>query len=255
MPGKTPNYRLVRRLDHPHLLVCAHLAYGIYILYIFRYFELDRNVHVLWLFICTYHSIENLPKHHATVASPGCEHRLVYWMPSHLGEYIWGTFKVQRLEKVGTSLNRSNFRAILTALASFLWPLNVCISSFRFLRSKSWKGNIQQRCFNIEKVATPWANDPCWQWWASCHFGSRRSPSLWTCEHGSSWAPEEIDKCNFISHFFSLPPSTWPDLGSHSLIGCWLSLLPETTMPLCGCQSTHLKRRTVRNDHKGTFKI
>ena len=34
---------------------------------------------------------------------------------------------------------------------------------------------------------------------------------------------------------------TWPDFGSQSLIGCWLSLLPDTTMPLCGCQSTHLK--------------
>ena len=162
MPGKTPNYRLVRSLNHPHLLVCTHLACGIYTLYTFRYFELDRNVHVLWLFICTYYSISNLPKHHATIASPGCEHWLVDWMPTHLGvyiwgtfkvqrlekvgiglKYIWGTFKVQRLEKVGTSLNPSRFRAKLTALASFLWPLNVCISSFRFLRSKSWKGNIQ----------------------------------------------------------------------------------------------------------------
>ena len=32
----------------------------------------------------------------------------------------------------------------------------------------------------------------------------------------------------------------WPDLGSHNLTGCWLSLLPDTTRPLCGCQSTHL---------------
>ena len=95
-------------------------------------------------------TIANLPKHHATIASSGCEHWLVDWMPSHLGEYIWGIFKVQRLEKVGTSLNR-RFGARLTALASFLWPLNVCISSFRFLRSKSWKGNIQQRSFNIEE--------------------------------------------------------------------------------------------------------
>lgn len=30
-----------------------------------------------------------------------------------------------------------------------------------------------------------------------------------------------------------------PVLGSQNLIGCWLSLLPETTNPLVGCQSTH----------------
>lgn len=31
-----------------------------------------------------------------------------------------------------------------------------------------------------------------------------------------------------------------PVFGSQNLMGCWLSLLPETTRPLVGCQSTHL---------------
>lgn len=31
----------------------------------------------------------------------------------------------------------------------------------------------------------------------------------------------------------------WPVFGSQNLMGCWLSLLPETTNPFVGCQSTH----------------
>ena len=31
-----------------------------------------------------------------------------------------------------------------------------------------------------------------------------------------------------------------PVFGSHSLIGTWLSLLPEATKDFVGCQSTHL---------------
>lgn len=34
--------------------------------------------------------------------------------------------------------------------------------------------------------------------------------------------------------------SACPLLGSQSLIGCWLSLLPDTMRPFCGCQWTHL---------------
>lgn len=30
-----------------------------------------------------------------------------------------------------------------------------------------------------------------------------------------------------------------PVFGSQNLIGCWLSLLPDTTKPFVGCQSTH----------------
>lgn len=31
----------------------------------------------------------------------------------------------------------------------------------------------------------------------------------------------------------------WPVFGSQNLMGCWLSLLPDTTNPFVGCQSTH----------------
>ena len=47
----------------------------------------------------------------------------------------------------------------------------------------------------------------------------------------------------------------WPVLGHQSLSGCWLSLLPETTRLLVGCQSTHLTsapcpRRTFSSKHR-----
>ena len=34
--------------------------------------------------------------------------------------------------------------------------------------------------------------------------------------------------------------SLTPILGSHMMIGCWLSRDPEAISPFCGCQSTHL---------------
>lgn len=43
----------------------------------------------------------------------------------------------------------------------------------------------------------------------------------------------------YVSTTYSVA-SFWPLFGSQRIIGCWESLLPETRIPLWGCQSTHL---------------
>ena len=59
---------------------------------------------------------------------------------------------------------------------------------------------------------------------------------------------ENLDKTWVMGwcHKCHMQTQTCPDFGSQSLMGCWLSLLPDTTMPLCGCQSTHLKLKIIR---------
>lgn len=51
-----------------------------------------------------------------------------------------------------------------------------------------------------------------------------------------------LQRCVWVSpmcvHPYSLA-SGWPERGSQSLMGCWLSLLPDASRLLDGCQSTH----------------
>lgn len=54
--------------------------------------------------------------------------------------------------------------------------------------------------------------------------------------------------------------NAWPHFGSHSLIGCWLSLLPDTMRDFCGCQWTHLTSapcplKTLSSWHRRKSKI
>lgn len=111
----------------------------------------------------------------------------------------------------------------VTALASFLCPLNVCRSSLRLRRSKSL------RRWSLEAVIS--------QLPLSFHFKSI-TVDLW------AWRVAKA----------------WPHLGSHSLIGCWLSLLPETMRDFCGCQWTHFTsapcpRMTRSSWHRRKSKI
>lgn len=90
----------------------------------------------------------------------------------------------------------------VTALASFLCPLNVCRSSLRLRKSNNF---------------SRWSRDAVIsQLPLSFHFKSM-TVDLW------AWSVA----------------SAWPHFGSHNLIGCWLSLLPDTTSDFWGCQWTH----------------
>ena len=110
-----------------------------------------------------------------------------------------------------------------TALASFLWPRKVWRSSLRFLKSKSF--------------------------------------SKWSLDAVMSQLPLSF-------HFKSMTVDLWawrvaiavPLFGSHNLIGCWLSLLPETMSDFWGCQWTHLTsapwpRMTRSSLHRRKSKI
>lgn len=89
-----------------------------------------------------------------------------------------------------------------TELASFLCPRNVCISSFKLRKSKSFKR---------------WSRDAVIsQLPLSFHL---RSITVDLC----AWSV--LRAC--------------PLFGSHNLIGCWLSLLPDIMSPFWGCQCTH----------------
>ena len=59
--------------------------------------------------------------------------------------------------------------------------------------------------------------------------------------------------CHRCIYYCQVTSQTCPDFGSQSLMGCWLSLLPDTTMPLCGCQSTHLEQRINKTVHLSTL--
>lgn len=87
------------------------------------------------------------------------------------------------------------------------------------------------------------ANDHVTQWPASCRCHSISNPSPSICEHAceyrlqhliSGWRMVEIWWVNAYN-----VANAWPLFGSHNLIGCWLSLLPDTIKAFCGCQWTH----------------
>ena len=100
-------------------------------------------------------------------------------------------------------------------------------------KSSSWNGCHERQDASFlcpRKVCSSWSN-------------RRMSNSLikWSLEAVMSHWP-------FLFHFASITvllcacsvARDWPDFGSHSFTGCWLSLLPDMTRPFCGCQSTHL---------------
>lgn len=47
----------------------------------------------------------------------------------------------------------------------------------------------------------------------------------------------------------------FPVLGSHNLTGCWLSLLPDITRPLWGCQWTHFTSAPCPNKENKLKKL
>lgn len=49
-----------------------------------------------------------------------------------------------------------------------------------------------------------------------------------------------VESTKILDNYTYRVARLWPVFGSQNLIGCWLSLLPETTNPFVGCQSTHL---------------
>ena len=75
---------------------------------------------------------------------------------------------------------------------------------------------------------------------ANCRFGSIWCQSLYSCGRVCNKA---IFQLSFYPTNQQKPyrvARLWPDFGSHSLTGCWLSLLPEAIKDLYGCQSTPL---------------
>lgn len=88
-------------------------------------------------------------------------------------------------------------------LASFLCPLNVCTTCDKFLMSNNL------RKWSLLAVIN--------QFPFLFHLRSM-TVDLWACK--------VVKDC--------------PVFGSHNLMGCWLSLLPDAMIPNCGCQSQHL---------------
>lgn len=112
-----------------------------------------------------------------------------------------------------------------TALASFLCPRNTCTSSRKFLRSKSFKR------WSLEAVIS--------QLPLLFHFKSM-TVDLWACLPGKhSFCREMLNQEQECFNTYNVAKDC-PLFGSQSLIGCWLSLLPETISDFCGCQWTHL---------------
>ena len=113
-----------------------------------------------------------------------------------------------------------------TELASFLWPRKTCISSRKLRKSKS---------------LSKWSRDAVTsQLPLSFHFKSI-TVDLCACLH-----ERNIIKMHWKRVFAVYRQLTYsvanalPLFGSHNFIGCWLSLLPDTIRPFCGCQCTHL---------------
>lgn len=111
-----------------------------------------------------------------------------------------------------------------TALASFLWPRNTWTSSLRFRKSNSF---------------SKWSRDAVTnQFPLSFHFRSI-TVDLWACLKKSVPKLNDLPAKRIGFGTYKVA-NAWPLFGSHILIGCWLSLLPDTINAFWGCQWTHL---------------
>lgn len=115
-----------------------------------------------------------------------------------------------------------------TELASFLWPRKTWTSSRRLRMSKSLSR------WSLDAVTS--------QLPLSFHFRSI-TVDLWACllmiEKMWVCAVESMIKIHPKRNTHRVARAM-PLLGSQILMGCWLSLLPLTIIPFCGCQCTHL---------------
>lgn len=121
----------------------------------------------------------------------------------HLGCRAYPTFQKRIWPSDPPEVKRPSWTGCqVTALASFLWPRNVWRSSLRLRKSNNF---------------SRWSRDAVMsQFPLSFHFRSM-TVDLW------AWRVARA----------------WPHFGSQILIGCWLSLLPDTISDFVGCQSTH----------------
>lgn len=144
-----------------------------------------------------------------------------------------------------------------TLLDSFLCPRKTCTSTFKFLMSNSFRRwsrlavtNQLPLLFHFTSITVL-----LWAWLEikkklnmirTCSFTHRFLYDLLVCRQGliqihqGCGKPLESAPMCDIGNKTYIVAKEVPDLGSHSLTGCWLSLLPEMMRPLWGCQWTHL---------------
>ncbi len=117
-----------------------------------------------------------------------------------------------------------------TLEASFLCPRKTCISSRRLRMSKSFNR------WSRDAVAS--------QLPLRFHFKSM-TVLLWAClktkQHSELLQVQTRERTDRLwRKKTNKVVMLFPAFGSHSLMGCWLSLLPDATNDFWGCQSTHL---------------
>ena len=124
-----------------------------------------------------------------------------------------------------------------TQLASFLWPRNVWSSCFRFLMSNSlsrWSldavSNQFPFLFQLQSITVDLCACIVNSVWPDQSEISILSTNQKSVLNFINQSEISIILCQPIRDY----DIDWPDLGSQSLIGCWLSLLPLTAMITTG---------------------